>query len=78
MKEYRSNRDVIQRNRLLYLIIASMFLPLASITALSDLGQYPFDVAANGFAALIIAYAILRYQLLDMRSRGIGKISAPS
>jgi putative nucleotidyltransferase with HDIG domain len=30
-------------------------------------GKYPYDIAANGLAALIFAYAILRYQLLDIR-----------
>ncbi len=67
VKEYRSNRDVIQRNRLLYLIIATTLLPLASLSLVTDWGNYPVEIAANGFAALIIGYAILRYQLLDIR-----------
>ena len=32
----------------------------------TPLGQYPVDIAANALTALLIAYAILRYQLLDI------------
>ena len=67
IKNYRAIQDAIQRNRLLYLIIATSLLPMASLTLATELGKYPVDIAANGIAALIIAYAILRYQLLDIR-----------
>jgi len=30
-------------------------------------GQYPLDIAANGITATLFIYAILRYQLLDIR-----------
>ncbi len=67
IQSYRSTLDVIQRNRLLYLITAISLLPIISFTNFTELGKYPLDVAVNGIAAPIIAYAILRYQLLDIR-----------
>jgi len=33
----------------------------------TPLGQYPLDIAANGITAILFIYAILRYQLLDIR-----------
>jgi putative nucleotidyltransferase with HDIG domain len=33
----------------------------------TDLGKYPIDIAANTIAAMLIAYAILRHQLLDIQ-----------
>ncbi len=63
----RKTEDVVQRNRLLYLSVAIGMIPLISVINFTPLGQYPIDVAVNGVSALIIAYAIMRYQLLDIR-----------
>jgi len=64
----RKIEDALQRNRLLYLSVAIGMIPLISvINFIPPLGQYPIDVAVNGVSALIIAYAIMRYQLLDIR-----------
>ena len=59
--------DVVQRNRLLYLIIAITLVPTISLVNFTALGKYPIDIAVNGLSALLITYAILRYQLLDIR-----------
>jgi HD-GYP domain-containing protein (c-di-GMP phosphodiesterase class II) len=59
--------DAQQRNRLRYLIIGFSITIAASLTDFTTLGRYPIDIAANGVTALLIAYAILRYQLLDIR-----------
>jgi HD-GYP domain-containing protein (c-di-GMP phosphodiesterase class II) len=40
---------------------------LASATNYTKLGKYPIDIAANGLTAILIAYAILRHHLLDLR-----------
>ncbi len=63
----RSTDDAIQRNRLRYLSVAIGMIPLISVINFTPLGKYPIDVAVNGISALIIAYAIMRYQLLDIR-----------
>lgn len=56
-----------ERNRLRYLIVGLSILVIASLVNFTELGKYPIDIAANGVTALIIAYAILRHQLLDIR-----------
>ncbi len=67
ISNFRKTEDTVQRNRLLYLSVAIGMVPLISIINFTPLGQYPIDVAVNGVSALIIAYAIMRYQLLDIR-----------
>jgi putative nucleotidyltransferase with HDIG domain len=65
---YRQSLDPIEQNRLLYLILGIGALVLASTsTNISALGKYPIDIATNGITALLFYFAILRYQLLDVR-----------
>jgi len=61
--------DPIQKNRLLYLILGILVMIFgASINIIyPPLGGYPIDIVANMITAIIIVYAILRYQLLDIR-----------
>mgnify|MGYP006283691221 CR=1 FL=1 len=66
IRAYRRTTDSIQQNRLSYLIAGVGLMVLASILNFTPLGKYPVDIAANVFTALLIAYAILRYQLLDI------------
>jgi HD-GYP domain-containing protein (c-di-GMP phosphodiesterase class II) len=67
IKNRQETLDAIQRNRLLYLIIAISLVPTISLINFTPLGRYPVDIAVNGISALLITYAILRYQLLDIR-----------
>ena len=65
---YRRSIDPIQQNRLLYLILGIGVMIIGSaINFVPTLGKYPIDIAANGITAIVIVYAILRYQLLDIR-----------
>jgi len=64
---YRKTEDAQNRNRIRYLFIGFSITVLASLTNFTSLGKYPIDIASNGITALLIAYAILRYQLLDIR-----------
>lgn len=64
--EYRKTNDVVHRNRLTYLILGIFFIFAGTIINFTPLGKYPIDIAANGVTAVLIAYAILRYQLLDI------------
>jgi HD-GYP domain-containing protein (c-di-GMP phosphodiesterase class II)/uncharacterized membrane protein YhdT len=59
--------DAQQRNRIRYLVIGFSITVLAAMTNFTPIGKYPIDIAANGVTALLIAYSILRLQLLDIR-----------
>jgi HD-GYP domain-containing protein (c-di-GMP phosphodiesterase class II) len=67
IRGYKRTQDALQRNRIRYLIIGFSITVAASLTNYTELGKYPIDIASNGITALLIAYAILRYQLLDIR-----------
>ena len=67
IRGYFRTQDALQRNRIRYLIIGFSITVAASLTNYTELGKYPIDIAANGVTAILIAYAILRYQLLDIR-----------
>jgi putative nucleotidyltransferase with HDIG domain len=64
---YSRNKDIDQRNRLRYLILALSITILATMINFTEWGKYPIDIAANTISAMLIAYAILRHQLLDIR-----------
>ena len=67
IKGLRETDNPIQRTRLQYLVIGLSFTILASIVNFTPLGVYPIDIAANGITAVLIAYSIMRYQLLEIR-----------
>jgi len=67
IREYRETINLVSRNRFFYLIFGIGFMMLATLVNFTPLGKYPLDIAANGITALVIAYSILRYQLLDIR-----------
>jgi putative nucleotidyltransferase with HDIG domain len=67
IKGLRETDNPIQRNRLQYLVIGLSITILASIVNFTPLGVYPIDIAANGLTAFLIAYSIMRYQLLEIR-----------
>jgi putative nucleotidyltransferase with HDIG domain len=67
IRTYRKTIDPIQQNRLLYLILGTGIMIAGSGINFTPLGQYPLDIAANGITATLFIYAILRYQLLDIR-----------
>jgi HD-GYP domain-containing protein (c-di-GMP phosphodiesterase class II) len=67
VRGYQRTQDARQRNRIRYLIIGFSITVLASLSNYTKYGKYPIDIGANGITALLIAYAILRHQLLDIR-----------
>jgi putative nucleotidyltransferase with HDIG domain len=68
IRTYRRSYDPIEQNRLLYLILGIGAMVLASsLNIVPALGRYPVDIATNSIAALLFFFAILRYQLLDVR-----------
>lgn len=66
-RSFLKSRDVVQRNRLLYLIIALAIIPIISLINFTPLKIYPLEFVGYSITALLIAYTILRYQLLDIR-----------
>ena len=64
---YSRTRDIDQRNRFRYLILALSITILATLINFTEWGKYPIDIAANTISAMLIAFAILRHKLLDIR-----------
>ena len=65
--EFRTTRDYAARNRAKYVSLGLAVIVLGSLTNVAPvLSQYPVDIAANTVNALLLAYAISRYHLLDI------------
>jgi hypothetical protein len=67
IRGYYRTSDINQRNRFRYLILALLITILATLINFTEWGKYPIDIAANTISAMLIAYAILRHKLLDIR-----------
>jgi signal transduction histidine kinase len=66
-KEFRTRGSYLNRVRTQYLLLGTSITLLGlGINFLPALKPYPIDVIANILNALLIAYAILRYHLLDI------------
>jgi signal transduction histidine kinase len=66
-RAYRRAREPAWRNRIRYPLIGLTFVMFGVTTnAIPLLRQYPLDIAANLANAALLAYAIARYQLVDM------------
>ncbi|MCX7853249.1 MAG: ATP-binding protein [Caldilineales bacterium] len=66
-RHYRRTTLPLVRNRLRYLLLGIALVFAGSIVNFSDtLKAYPIDIVANVLNAIFIAYAILRYKLLDI------------
>lgn len=67
VRAYRDTRSSLQRSRIQYLLLGIVVVIVGLAANFHpDLQGYPIDVLANLINAFIIAYAILRYQLLDI------------
>jgi putative nucleotidyltransferase with HDIG domain len=67
IKRFNESDDLIIRNRLRYLILGVGIILLTSVVNFTPLGKYPIDIAGNSLTAILISYAILRHQLLDIK-----------
>ena len=63
---YKRTKNPVQKNRIRYLMVGLGLIIGASFINFTPLGKYPIDIAANSITALLIAYAILKHQLLDI------------
>jgi len=68
VRHYGSTSDYVERNRTVYLLAGfSIMVLLLSPNFSSSLSKYPIDHFGNFINALVITYAIVKYQLLDIR-----------
>ena len=70
IKKYRSSTDPIERNRTVYLIAGwsmLMFLSGTNLITIPSIAGIPLDHIGSLTNALIVAYAIQKYKLLDLR-----------
>jgi PAS domain S-box-containing protein len=66
-RAHRHASDPVLRNRIRYPLIGASAVLLGGLTNLVDtLAYYPVDHAANLLNAFLLAYAVLRYQLMDI------------
>jgi len=66
-KIYKDSKDANHRNRIRYLMLGISLPIFAILINFTELGKYPIDIAANVITAILISYAILRHQLLDVK-----------
>ena len=65
--QHRQEPSSLVRNRITYLLAGLFLVFVGSLVNLSDaLKGYPVDMVGNALNAVLIAYAILRYHLLDI------------
>ena len=68
IKRYRSSSDPLERNRVIYLLCGLAVVILCNIPNFFDAtSKYPIDHLGNVAYAVIISYAIMRYQLLNIK-----------
>ena len=66
-KIHNNSKDANNRNRIRYLMLGISLPIFALLINFTELGKYPIDIAANVITAILISYAILRHQLLDVK-----------
>ena len=64
--KYRSVKDEVFRNRIRYLLIVIIVIFTGSLTNATVYKVFPVDIAFNVISALLITYAILKHQLLEI------------
>ncbi len=68
LRQYHTLTDPAARNRFAYLLVGiSVFILLASKDLYQSLLRYPIDYAGGIINGVFITYAILKYQLLDIK-----------
>ncbi|MFC1994102.1 histidine kinase [Chloroflexota bacterium] len=68
VQQYRHSTNILDRNRIAYLLIGLFIVvPFVSSNLISSLAKYPIDHVGNLGNALIISYVILKLQLLDIK-----------
>ena len=68
LRAYRNSRDVEFRNRTLYPAVGILLVAAGIFTNLTPLGDYASDIAASLLNAILLAYAIQRHRVVNIRS----------
>lgn len=63
---HRQAKDSLHRERIKYLFLVVVVIAIGALTNATVLQHYPVDITCNAIGALLITYAILRHQLLDI------------
>lgn len=67
VKTLRTSKDFVIINRTKFVFVGLILVLIGSLTnVFSFLGSYPLDIATNALNAIIIAYVIFRYHLIDI------------
>ncbi|MBN1366314.1 MAG: diguanylate cyclase [Dehalococcoidales bacterium] len=68
IKHYRNSNDPLERNRVAYLIFGMVVLIAFNVpNFIEATAKYPIDHIGNVIYALLITYAIMKYQLLNIK-----------
>ncbi len=68
IRGYRSSIDPISRNRIVYLLGGlALFFAFSIRPSMPPMPTYPYEQIGHLCNALVISYAIMKYQLLDIR-----------
>ncbi len=67
LQQYRSSFDSAARNRIAYLLIGIAVMAIFGLSNLTPLVKYPLDHIGTLVNALIITYAIVKYELLGIK-----------
>jgi hypothetical protein len=63
----RRERSPFERNRIKYVLLGASIIMVGAASNFTLLRDYPIDIACNLVSALVIAYAVVRHRLLDIR-----------
>lgn len=63
---FRNSNDSTQKNRFKFLLLGISIIIIGSTVNFTDLGVYPIDITANLISAILITYAVLKHNLLDI------------
>lgn len=57
----------LEKNRIIYLLNASVLILIGLLTNLSDLQNYPVDLLFQGLGLVVLTYAGFKYRLVDIK-----------
>jgi two-component system, cell cycle sensor histidine kinase and response regulator CckA len=62
---FRRERIKLQRNRIAYVLVGAIIVIIGTVTNFTPLQAYPVDTICTLVNALLVAYAVTRYRLID-------------
>ena len=65
-RAYQNSNDYTQKNRFRLLLLGISIIIIGSTVNFTEFGKYPIDIMANLISAMLITYAVLRHNLLEI------------